>query len=189
MYFDPLTSWLVALIADGIVIAGEKSTRRESLEDADRKRAEQRNTLLNHDIRRVKERFGETSPEWALEQIQIRIRATETAFTHSGKPTKIILDLDNYDYIIALLEACAKNALNSAEEVSCNPGVANKYRAKAETYNNLAATAKRKKEDRNKEIEAARIRVEEDREAGEIAVKIFLFIGFLIVSAITLIIC
>lgn len=57
MYFDPLSSWLVALIADGIVVAGERS-RGGSASEYDQKRVKQANEMLNSDIRRVKDKYG-----------------------------------------------------------------------------------------------------------------------------------
>lgn len=52
MYFDPLSAWLVALIADGIVVAGERS-RGGSASEYDQKRVKQANEMLNGDIRRT----------------------------------------------------------------------------------------------------------------------------------------
>ena len=56
MYFDPLSAWLVSLIADGIIIAGEKSNSGAGAE-FNQKCIEDYNKYLNADIRRIKSKF------------------------------------------------------------------------------------------------------------------------------------
>ena len=80
MYFDPLSAWLVTLIADGIIIAGEKS-RGGSAAEYNQQRVKQANNMLNGDIRRVRSKYGLDLPELAYEQIQLHVRVTKKSFS------------------------------------------------------------------------------------------------------------
>ena len=46
MYFDPLSAWLVALIADGVIVAGEKGNSGAAAE-YHKKSIKQNNDILN----------------------------------------------------------------------------------------------------------------------------------------------
>lgn len=172
MYFDPISSWLVALIADGIVIAGERS-RGISASEYDQKRVKQANEMLNGDIRRIRKDYGLHLPEMAYEQIQLHIRVTKNSFSFQNAHGQIIIDLDNQEYIIALLEACSKwyskYSYDEAEK-------------KAEWYRKAAIEAKRRKELYAKKLEETRIKKEKEREkekntnAIAILVTIIIFI-------------
>ena len=75
MFFDPLSTWLVALIVDGVAVVSERS-RGPSAKEIDEKRkeqAEQENKNLNKCIRITKEKYGLESPVMAYEEIQRRI--------------------------------------------------------------------------------------------------------------------
>jgi hypothetical protein len=52
MYFDPLSAWLVALIADRIIIAGEKGNSGAAAE-YHKKSIKQSNDIMNAQIRRI----------------------------------------------------------------------------------------------------------------------------------------
>ncbi len=173
MYFDPLSAWLVALIADGIVVAGERS-RGGSVSEYDQKRVKQANEMLNGDIRRVKDKYGLSLPEMAYEQIQLHIRVTKNSFSFQYAHGQIAIDLDNQEYIIALLEACSKwYSKYSYDE-------ANK---KTEWYKNVAIEARRRKELYAKELEETRIREEKQREKDQAMSNIYLVVGLIIFVA------
>ena len=173
MYFDPLSTWLVALIADGIVISGERG-RSGSAAEYNQKRVKQANAMLNGDIRRVKEKYGLVLPEMAYEQIQLHIRVTKNSFSFQYAHGQITIDLDNQDYIIALLEACSK----WYSEYSYDEA-----KKKAEWYRNAANEARRRKELHAKELEEARIKEVKQRESDQAMSNIFLVVGLIIFVA------
>ena len=98
MYFDPLSTWLVVLIADGINIAGEKFGGNSAQAEYDRKRIKQGNEWLNGDIRRVKNKYGVTLPEMAYDQIQLHIRTTRNSLVFKYTNAPVVIDLDNQEY-------------------------------------------------------------------------------------------
>ena len=57
MYFDPISTWLVSLIADGIVVAGNKG-KCFSVTEYEQKRINEANASLNANIRRIKDKYG-----------------------------------------------------------------------------------------------------------------------------------
>ena len=168
MYFDPVSSWLVALIVDGIVISGEKS-KRGTVEEYYQNRIKHENEMLNSNIRRVKEKYGVTLAEMAYEKIQSYVRITKDSFPFRCKNGQIIIDIDNQEYIIAVLEECAKqySKYDTLET----------YRQKAEWYKNAADEARRQKELYAKELEELRIKEAREREKQESMGKIVVLVG------------
>ena len=108
MYFDPLSAWLVTLIADGIVISEEKFGGKSTLKQYDIDKVIQGNKILNSDIRSLKHKYGLNFPETVYKKIELRIKNTKNSLSFQRLNEQIILDLDNQEYIILLLEACAK---------------------------------------------------------------------------------
>ena len=174
MYFDPLSGWLVALIADGIMIASEKS-HSGSAEQYHQQNIKQRNRILNADIRRIKEKYSLVLAERAYEQIQMHIKVIRNSFSFQQHRGQIIIDLDNQEYIISILEECAKH-YEKYQDVE-------KYRQKAEWYANAAREARYKKEQFAKEMEQARIREEAEREKQQTLSNIFFVVGIIIFVA------
>lgn len=172
MYFDPLSTWLVVLIADGINIAGEKFGDNSAQAEYDRERIKQGNEWLNGDIRRVKNKYGLDLPEMAYEQVQRHIRATKNSLAFKYTNGQIVIDLDNQEYIIALLEECAKR-FSQYDSVE-------KYRQKTEWYKNAAIEARRRKELYAKELEKTRIREAKAREKQQTMSNIYLVVGLII---------
>ena len=170
MYFDPLSAWLVALIADGIAIAGEKS-RGCSATDYDQQRVEQANRMLNGDIRRVKDKYGLDLPEMAYKHIELHIRVTKKSFSFQYAHGQIVIDLDNQEYLIALLEKCSEWYSQYSYEDACK---------KAEWYKNAAIEAKKRKEEYAIKLQKTRIEVEKDKEKEQIMSNIYLVVGLII---------
>lgn len=174
MYFDPLSAWLVSLIANGIVIAGEKS-KGGSIAEYHQKNIQQSNRMLNANIRRIKEKHGLVLAESAFEKIQLHIRTVTKSYSFQAANGQIVLDLDNQEYIIDLLEECAKyfSQYKSVE----------KYRQKAEWYKNAAIEAKLRKEQYAKELEVTRLKEAKQREKEQTMSNIYLIIGLIIFVA------
>ena len=153
MYFDPLSAWLVALIADGLVIAGEKCGSGSAQADWDRERIIQGNKWLNNDIRNIKSKYGLDSSIMAYEKIQMRIRTTKNSIAFKYANGEIAIDPDNQEYIITLLETCAKHYSRYTFEEA---------KRKAEWYSNAAIEARRRKEQFVAKIEENRIKEEKE---------------------------
>ena len=181
MYFDPLSAWLVSLIADGIIIAGDKSNKGAGAA-FNQKCIEDYNKYLNEDIRRIKSKFGLILAEGAYQQIQISIRATKQSLSLCTN-AYIIIDLDNQEYIIDVLEECAKRYSQSSYNEALKQY--NKYSydeavKKAEWYKNAATEARQRKERYAKELEEAHIREAKEREKQQKTNNILLAIGTII---------
>lgn len=175
MYFDPLSAWFVALMAGGVIASGEKFGGRSAQKTYDRERIEQGNRWLNGDIRRVKDKYGLDLPEMAYKQIQLHISVTKDSFAFKYAHGGIVIDLDNQEYIIALLEECAKyySKYESVQE----------YCQKAEWYKTAATEARRRKELYAKELEEARLREAKQREKNQTMSNIYLVTGLIIIVA------
>ena len=174
MYFDPLSTWLVTLVADGIIVAGEKFDGGSSQAQYDQARIKQGNEWLNGDIKRVKEKYGLVLPEAAYEQIQRHIKATKNllVFKHTDAP--IVIDLDNQEYIIELLEACSKLYSNYSYEEA---------QTKTQWYKNAAIEARKRKEQYAIKIEQTRIKESEEKEKQQTMSNIYLVIGLVLFVA------
>lgn len=175
MYFDPLSTWLVVLIADGINLAGEKIGVSSAQSEYDRERIKRGNEWLNADIRRIKKDYGLILPEMAYEQIQLHIKTTKNSLAFKYTDGQIVIDLDNQEYIIEVLEECAKR-FSKYEAVE-------EYRKKSEWYKNATAEARRRKEIYVKEAEATRIKEKQEREKAQTMSNIYLVVGLLIIVA------
>lgn len=172
MYFDPLSAWLVSLVSNGIVVSGEKSLGGNTA-DYHQKRINQSNDMLNGDIRRIKNKYGLSSPEIAYEQIQLHISVTKKSFSFQSANGQIVIDIDNQEYIIEILEECAKfySQYESLEE----------YRTKAEWFKKAATEARRRKEQYAKVLEENRIREAKEKEKEQTMTNIYVVVGFLII--------
>ena len=172
MYFDPLSSWLVALIADGIAIADERS-RGSSISEYNQKHVIQANKMLNGDIRRVKDSYGLHLPELAYQKIQLHIRVTKNSYSFQYAHGQITIDLDNQEYIIALLEACSewysKYSYDEAKQ-------------KTEWYKNAADEARRRKALYAKELEATRIQEATQKKTIRAIGCVYLIIGLVFLA-------
>lgn len=171
MYFDPLSAWLVALIANGIAIVDEKS-RGGTIAEYHRERIEQNNRSLNADIRKIKEKYGLTLAEMAYEQIERHIKIIKKSYSFEAANGQIVIDLDNQEYIIAVLEECAKQ-FSKYESVE-------KYRKKAEWYKNAAVEARQRKELYAKELKETHIREAKQQEKDQTISIIGLVAGLII---------
>lgn len=179
MFFDPISSWLVVLIADGVVASWDKGRSGAAASGYEQKHVKQANAALNGDIRRVKNKYGLNLPEMAYEQIKLHINITRNSFSFQHANGQIVLDLDNQEYIIALLEACSKwyGKHPYGED-----------RKKAEWYKNAAIEARRQKDLYTQELEENRIREAEQREKEQALSNIYVVVGLTIFVAFIILI-
>lgn len=173
MYFEPISAWLVALIADGIILIDEKS-RGPTVTEYNQKHVKQSNEILNNNIRRVRKDYGLGLPEMAFEKIKLHIQTTQKDFSFRYAHGQILIDLDNQDYIIELLEACEKRFSQHS--------IVEEYRKKAEWYKSAANEAKRRKEEYIKKCEEERILNEKTQEKEKTMTIVYTVIGFLIIA-------
>ena len=144
MYFDPLSGWLVALIANGVSLANEITIGDSALAERDRERAKQSNQWLNNVIRKEKNRTGLSMPEYSYDRIQSFINTCRRSSPFKYGKTAIRIDMDNQEYIIDLLEACSQKYSQYSDENRCN---------KAKWFKNAANEARRRKEQYAKMLE------------------------------------
>ena len=174
MFFDPISTWLVVLIADGMLIADEKC-KSKSVAEIDRNRVKRCNEMLNGDIRRIKNKYGLILAEEAYNQIKLHINVTKNSFSFQYAHGQIVIDIDNQEYIIQVLEACAErySKYDNVEE----------YHKKAEWYKNAAIEARRKKEEYEQELEVTRVAEENRKEKERAMSNVYLVIGLAIFVA------
>lgn len=171
MYFDPLSAWLVALIADGIIIADRNFGTNSARSEYDQKRIKMSNELLNGDIRRVKKDWGLTCPEHVYEQIQMYIWVTQRDPAFKSANGRIIIDLDNQEYIIAVLEECAKRYSEQSP--------VEEHREKAKFFKNAAIEARKRQEQYIVELEEEA----KEQEKQQATSNVLLVIGLIIIVA------
>lgn len=134
MYFDPLSAWLVALIADGTVASGGR--RNGSTSEHHQKYIKLSNETLNQDIRRLRQASGLTSPETTYDQIKLLVQQTRNDPSFQCAHGHIIIAQDNQEYIINLLEACSKWYSKYPDAESKNK--ANRYKRAAKEAREIA---------------------------------------------------
>lgn len=169
MHFDPLSTWLVVLISDGLIVSSEKSKSKVTMSEYNQKVIKQSNGILNGQIRRIKEKYGVHFPETAYEQIKQQIEVTKHSYSFQYAHGYVVIDLDNQEYIIELLDACSKYYSDNSES-------SEEYLQKAEWYTEAAIEARKKKEIYAKELEETRIRKEKERAMS----NVYLVIGLTI---------
>jgi len=182
MWFEPGFGLLTALLFDSVEFLAER-TRGGTIDDYYRESVATSNRMLNNDIRRVKEKYGLKLAEMALKQIQMHVEIFHKNFTVQQAHGKIIIDQDNFDYIIALLEKCANDDRTYAAKIYSEGYTegAEKYRKKAEMYQQLVDDVKIKKERRLKELAEEKVRKEQEKASGMNVLLVFLALVFIIV--------
>ena len=107
MYFDPLTSWLVALIADGISISSEYASNSK-ISERYGEYGRKISADVNENILRIKRR-GYSSAEYALESIKDIINQAKDSYEFRKGYAKLEITAESYEYMIQLCEECRKN--------------------------------------------------------------------------------
>lgn len=168
MFFDPVSSWLVVLIADGIAVSGGSGGK---LDEYKRKLLRMTNESLNKEIRELKRLYGTRNPEETLEKISKRTTSARDWIVLNKCGGTLIVSLDNRDYIISLLEECERR-------YRCKIGIESKQ--KADWYKRKVEEAKKSKIVEKKRL----IEEEKNRQrdntvtfiVGAIGVLIFIFV-------------
>lgn len=174
MYFDPVSSWLVALIADGIIVANDR-IGNDRLSKFHQDCIKQANESLNRDIRNIKYEYGLNDAIIAYEEIERLITSTITFV--NGRPGVVVIDMDNQEYIIELLEECSKCCRKPSYKKAHLDAALD-----AAWYKDAAIEARKRKEQYAIRLEENRIREEKERRLSNIYtfVGILIFIAFLV---------
>jgi hypothetical protein len=172
MFFDPVSSWLVVLIADGIILSSEKFGGNAARDEYERECIKERNHMLNCDIRRIKKKYGLMLSDMAYDEVKRSINFTRKSYPFNCSRGEIIIDLDNQEYIISLLEACAK-------KYESYSGVDSKK--KADWFRKAAVEAKIKKEQYTKVLAQKELEKQRQESAGCVILCIGLILLFLFV--------
>ncbi len=80
MYFDPLTTWIVTLLADGIILSGEHECRYETRLYYE-KIAKETNVRLNGDLRRLLGTYSNLA-EFQVRQIRYTLECYRKKFEY-----------------------------------------------------------------------------------------------------------
>ena len=168
MYFDPVSSWLVVLIINGVELAEEKIGGRIAQSRSEREYIKERNKWLNAELRKI----DDLDPEAAFRRIERAIK-----YTHLS-PEQITIRLANQDYIITILEKCAKKYSEYSYEEA---------REKAAWYQKAASEAKQKREQHMKQLKEKKEGTTEfDAEANATGLALVItaaFVAFILVIA------
>lgn len=143
MYFDPVSSWLVILLANAPEILSEKLGGDQSAEYY-RENLALYTKMLNAEIRAIKDKTGiDQYPDMTLERIQRSIRSTQNVCSAIKYGYgKLIIDPDNQEYIVNLIAKCAEQYRELERKYVDNPVRAGEYRKKAESYENTVLKAR-----------------------------------------------
>lgn len=202
MYFDPLTSWLVALIADGISISGSRVSNSQMAQHY-RESAKRTNAIMNGSILRIRDK-GYFSAESALNDIKLHVEWAESSYEIKHRYAKLEISKDSFDFIVKLCEECKKEHLEQYETYAniykkqLDAGAAQKnlakthelmqiHQSKAHSYQSILDAAKKGKELAiQEEADRAKKLAEQDSD-GVIVLKSILAIGLCVVGfAITI---
>ena len=110
----------------------------------------------------------------AYDQIKLHINIAQNSYPFRCGRGQIIIDLDNQEYIIAVLEACA-NWYSRFKYPEAQQ--------KAEWYKNAAVEARQRKELFAKQLEEARIQEEAQREKEQVLSNVYLVLGLILFFA------
>lgn len=174
MFFDPISAWLVALIADGVV-AGANGVSINVQTKYEYERVKQLNESLNNDIRRIKNQYGVTLAESAYNQIQLHIKFVKNSYPFNCSRGQIVIDLDNQDYIIVLLEECSRWYSNYSDEES---------QKKTKWYKEASLEARRRKQLYAKQLEETRMREAKEKAKDQTMSAIYVVVGLIIFVAL-----
>lgn len=108
MFFDPISTWLVSLIADGSIVSSENYSSRPDSEYT-KERIKTINGEMNAQIRNIKKKYGTNLPTLAYEAVQIQTTAARNSLISWGiGEYNIKFTEESMDYLIDLFEACAE---------------------------------------------------------------------------------
>lgn len=123
MYFDPLTTWLVVLLADGIILGNEQGSDYKTRLYYEKK-AEETNVLLNGDLRRLLGTYSHLA-DFQVREIRHFLECYRKRFEYRYGAMK--LDHDVQERILTLFE----KYVNEHQEI---------IKKHEETYNKKIAT-------------------------------------------------
>lgn len=170
MYFDPLSTWLVVLIANGINLASEKCGGNVAQTVYEHECATKVNEWLNKELRWIKKKHGVRNANWAFDEVHQCITRASKSYPFNCSRGEIIIELDNQDYLIELLEECAKQYTNRRIKFYLS-----EEGKDAEWYKNAAIEARRL---RTKYLHETRLKEEQQKKNEAIGCGFLIVLSF-----------
>lgn len=116
MFFDPLTSWLVVLIADSISASSNHVSNAQMAEHY-RNSAKRTNSIMNGSILALRNK-GYVSAEYALRDIKVYVEWAQKSYEISHGYAKLEISRESFEFIIKLCEECKAKFSNDYETYS-----------------------------------------------------------------------
>ena len=197
MYFDPLTAWLVALLADGAVIAGNH-TSSSKMNQYYKEGAKRTNDMMNGSILSIRDN-GYASAESALNDIKFQIEWAQKSYEISNRYEELKISRESYEFILKLCEESKvycekqydlyfrlyKKRINNGEysnDLTDLRQTMDKFQYKAKEYQSILVEAQKGREKAiQKEQERAKKLADSDSNSV-IILKSLLVIGLCIVG-------
>ena len=192
MFFDPLTAWLVTLIADGIIISGEHVSSSEMAQHY-KDSAKRTNGIMNGSILSIRNK-GYFSAESALRDIKTHVEWAQKSYEIRQGYAKLEISRESFDFIVKLCEECRADYLKQYETYSniynerINKGEPREkltkilesmqmYQSKAASYQSILDIAKKGREKVIQEEEERARKLSESDSNGVVILKSLLVIG------------
>ncbi len=195
MYFDPLTTWLVALFADGIIISGEHASGAKMAQYY-KASAKRTNEMMNGSIMSIRNK-GYFSAESALRDIKFHVEWAQKSYEIRQGYAKLEISRESFDFIVKLCEECRADYLkqyklysNRYKERMKNGEPQEKlasiiesmqmYQSKVTSYQSILDTAKKGREKVIQEEEERARKLAERDSNGVVILKSLIAIGMCI---------
>lgn len=107
MFFDPLTTWLVVLLGDGLVISSNHVSDSKMAKHY-REMAKMHNGMINGTILRLCNK-GYSSAEYALQEIKRSVEFAQKQTEFREGYAKLEISPESYEFIVKLCEECKEN--------------------------------------------------------------------------------
>ena len=197
MYFDPLTAWLVALLADGTVIAGNH-TSSSKMNQYYKESAKRTNDMMNGSILSIRDN-GYASAETALNDIKFHIEWAQKSYEISNHYGELEISKESYEFILRLCEESKvycekqydlyfrlyKKKINNGEcskDLTDLQQTMDKFQYKAKTYQSILIKAQKGREKAIQKEQEREKKLAESDSNSVIILKSFLVIGLCIVG-------
>lgn len=195
MFFDPLTTWLVVLIGDGIVISNSHASNSRMTQHY-KERGKLINDSMNASILKIRD-DGYFNAEYALEKIKHHVEYAQNSYAIKHGYAKFEISRESYEFILKLCEECRTNFTEKYElylkkyEDGINNGKSpedltilcaemEKYKKKTDSYLSIIDLAKKGKSKAIANEEEKKKQLSERNSDSKIILKSLLSIGLCI---------
>lgn len=192
MFFDPLTTWLVALIGDGIVISNSHTSNSQMTQHY-KESGKLKNDSMNANILKIRD-DGYFNAEYALEKIKHHVEYAQKSYEIKHGYAEFEISRESYEFILKLCEECKTNFTEKYElylkryEECINNGKSpedltflcteiEKYKMKADSYLSIIDLAQKGRKKAIANEEERKKQLSERDSDSTIILKSFLSIG------------